>query len=112
MPSVIGPSGRTEGIPNVAIEGLAFQRPVISTNVSGIPELIRKDQTGYLIEPGSAEQLAEALEKIAADPDEAHRRARQGRALVEAEFSLPVNARRQFDLFQSHSAAALGAAAQ
>jgi glycosyltransferase involved in cell wall biosynthesis len=112
VPSVIGPSGRTEGIPNVAIEGLAFQRPVISTNVSGIPELIRAGETGYLITPGSVEELVQALLTVQAQPDAAYDIARKGRALVEAEFSLAVNARRQFDLFGAHSASALGRAAQ
>ncbi|WP_241482275.1 glycosyltransferase [Leisingera sp. ANG-Vp] len=111
-PSVIGPSGRTEGIPNVAIEGLAFQRPVISTNVSGIPELIRPGQTGFLIEPGSVPELLYALEAVHADPGGAYAIARQGRALVEEEFSLAVNAQRQFNLFRAHSAAAMGRAAE
>ncbi|MEW2912750.1 glycosyltransferase family 4 protein [Leisingera sp. JC11] len=111
-PSVIGPSGRTEGIPNVAIEGLAFQRPVISTNVSGIPELIRPGRTGFLIEPGSVEELVRALGDVHADPEAAYAIACRGRRLVEAEFSLAVNARRQFDLFRAHSASALGRAAE
>ncbi|KIC15549.1 glycosyltransferase family 4 protein [Leisingera sp. ANG-DT] len=112
VPSVIGPSGRTEGIPNVAIEGLAFQRPVISTNVSGIPELIRPGRTGFLIEPGSVEELVRALEDVQADPVAAYTIACQGRRLVEEEFSLAVNARRQFDLFRAYSASALGRAAE
>lgn len=105
VPSIIGPAGRTEGIPNVAIEGLAFQRPVIATDLSGIPELIRNRETGLLIEPGSAEALGRAIEEIHADPDAAFRMARRGRALVEREFSLAVNARRQFDLFAAHGRA-------
>ncbi|MBY6140869.1 glycosyltransferase family 4 protein [Leisingera daeponensis] len=112
VPSVIGPAGRTEGIPNVAIEGLAFQRPVISTNVSGIPELIRPGETGFLIEPGSVADLLRALEDVQANPAAAYAIARQGRRLVEEEFSLAANARRQLDLFRTHSAAALGRAAE
>ena len=112
VPSVIGPKGRTEGIPNVAIEGLAFQRPVISTNVSGIPELIRHGETGWLIEPGLVEQLVGAFADIKADPAAAHKRAVAGRKHVEQEFSLSRNALRQISLFRSHSVSAWKDAAQ
>lgn len=112
VPSVIGPAGRTEGIPNVAIEGLAHQRPVISTNVSGIPELIRERETGWLVEPGSAEALRAAIADIAAHPETAHEIARRGRQLVEREFALSVNARRQVDLFRAHSRGEMLGAAQ
>lgn len=104
VPSVIGPGGRTEGIPNVAIEALAHRRPAISTNVSGIPELIQDGVTGRLIEPGDADALASAIAEIHADPEAAWRMACEGRRHVEHEFSLAVNAGRQFDLFRSHSA--------
>lgn len=104
VPSVIGPKGRTEGIPNVAIEALAFQRPVISTRVSGIPELIRERRTGRLIDPGSVQQLAAAIAEIKADPDGAHEMAVAGRNVVESEFSLARNAMRQLELFRSHGA--------
>lgn len=112
VPSIIGPKGRTEGIPNVAIEGLAFQRPVISTNVSGIPELIRNGDTGWLIEPGSIEGLVGALSEIKADPAGAHKRAQSGRAHVEREFSLSRNALRQLELFQANSVSTWREAAQ
>lgn len=104
VPSIIGPRGRTEGIPNVAIEALAFQRPVISTNVSGIPELISERRTGRLIEPGSVEQLTAAIADIHADPEGAHKMAVAGRNFVESEFCLAQNAMRQLDLFRTHRA--------
>ena len=98
-PSVIGPSGRQEGIPNVMIEALAYQRPAITTNISGIPELIRDGDTGLLVPPGDAAALAAALLKVRDDPAAALAMARRGRAHVEAAFDLAVNARRQLALF-------------
>lgn len=112
VPSIIGPKGRTEGIPNVAIEGLAFQRPVISTNVSGIPELVRNNETGWLIEPGSVTELVAAITDIKDHPTEAHARAVAGRKHVETEFALSTNALRQLELFRAHSAHSLLEAAQ
>ncbi|QNQ08583.1 glycosyltransferase family 4 protein [Sphingomonas alpina] len=98
-PSVIGPNGRQEGIPNVMIEALAYQRPAITTAISGIPELIRDGDTGLLVPPGDAHALAEALLRVQRDPQAALEMARRGRAHVEAEFDLAVNAARQLALF-------------
>ncbi|HEX8447302.1 MAG TPA: glycosyltransferase family 4 protein [Sphingomonas sp.] len=98
-PSVIGPSGRQEGIPNVMIEALAYQRPAIATAISGIPELIRDGETGLLVPQADAGALAAALLRVHADPDAALAMARRGRAHVMAEFDLAVNARRQIALF-------------
>lgn len=98
-PSVIGPSGRQEGIPNVMIEALAYQRPAITTAISGIPELIRDGDTGLLVPPGDPQALAAALLRVRDDPAAALAMARRGRAHVAAGFDLAVNARRQIDLF-------------
>jgi glycosyltransferase involved in cell wall biosynthesis len=98
-PSVIGPNGRQEGIPNVMIEALAYQRPAITTAISGIPELIEDGVTGLLVPPGDAAALAEALLRVQRDPAAALEMAKRGRAHVEREFDLAVNARRQLALF-------------
>jgi colanic acid/amylovoran biosynthesis glycosyltransferase len=104
VPSVVGPGGRTEGIPNVIMEALAHQRPVIATSVSGVPELIEDGATGLLVPPGDADRLAEALRWVRANPAEAYRLAVNGRARIIADYNLPVNAGAQLQLFERHSA--------
>jgi glycosyltransferase involved in cell wall biosynthesis len=81
------------------IEALAYQRPAITTAISGIPELIRDGETGLLIPQRDAAALAAALRRIYDDPAAALEIAKRGRAHVEAEFDLAVNARRQLALF-------------
>ena len=98
-PSVIGPNGRQEGIPNVMIEALAYQRPAITTAISGIPELIEDGVTGLLVRQADAAALGEALLRVHRDPQAALAMAKRGRAHVEREFDLAVNARRQLELF-------------
>lgn len=98
-PSVIGPNGRQEGIPNVMIEALACQRPAITTAISGIPELIEDGGTGLLVPQADAAALGEALLRVYRDPAGALAMAKRGRAHVEREFDLAVNARRQLELF-------------
>jgi len=53
-----------EGLPNVIIEAMAVGTPVLSTTVSGIPELIEHDVNGYLVPPGDEEALKKALTEL------------------------------------------------
>jgi glycosyltransferase involved in cell wall biosynthesis len=50
-----------EGLPVVIMEALALSRPVISTYVAGIPELVEPGTCGWLVPPGSLEALTEAM---------------------------------------------------
>ena len=58
-----------EGTPVVAIEALAAERPVVATRVGGVPDVVEHGEDGFLVEPGDIEGFAEALERLARDPD-------------------------------------------
>jgi glycosyltransferase involved in cell wall biosynthesis len=57
-------SSNNEGTPVAAIEAMAAGRAVVATRVGGLPDVISNGKTGYLVEPGSAEQLALAIERV------------------------------------------------
>jgi len=59
-----------EGLPIVLMEALALHRPVISTYVAGIPELVKPGVNGFLAPPGSLDELADAMRKIVSAPIE------------------------------------------
>jgi len=68
QPSVYAPDGERDGFPTVISEAMAVGTPVVSTYVSGIPEVIRNGENGLLVSPEDPEALAEAIGRLLADP--------------------------------------------
>lgn len=96
LPSVVARDGQMEGLPVALMEALASGLFVVSTRLSGIPELVRDGVTGALAEPGSDESLAGALERALAGSSE--QAARAGRRVVEEEFDVHANGVRLAEL--------------
>jgi glycosyltransferase involved in cell wall biosynthesis len=72
-----------EGLPMVLMEALALERPVLTTYVAGIPELVRDGMEGWLFPAGSAEATADALVAcLDAGSDQMEEMGRRGRARV------------------------------
>jgi glycosyltransferase involved in cell wall biosynthesis len=78
--------GDRDGIPNVLMEAMAAGLPVVSTSVSGIPELVDEGVNGLLVPPDDAEALADALWRLAKDPALSHRLGRAGAATIAEHF--------------------------
>jgi colanic acid/amylovoran biosynthesis glycosyltransferase len=98
VPSRIGPRNQTEGLPTVIVEAFSMGLPVIAARLTGIPEIVRDGETGFLFEMEDVGGLKDALQAVYRAPDHAQRLAAQGRALVHQEFNQPVNARKLLDL--------------
>lgn len=73
----------TEGLPNAVLEAMAAGLPVVASRVGGIPELIQDGVEGYLIESGRVDELAQAIQKVAVDPEWRRAAGRQGRVRAE-----------------------------
>ncbi|HEX9994555.1 MAG TPA: glycosyltransferase family 4 protein, partial [Acidimicrobiales bacterium] len=91
-------SGDRDGIPNVMVEAMAAGLPVVTTAVSGIPELVADGVNGLLVPPDDPAALADALWRVAKDPALAARLAEAGRATVADRFDGDVLAGRMADL--------------
>jgi glycosyltransferase involved in cell wall biosynthesis len=65
---VVSASTGAEGVPQVLLQALAMERPVVATAVGAISEVIRHGETGCLVPPGDPGQLAEAIVAVLNDP--------------------------------------------
>ena len=69
VPSVRDTQGNVDGLPNVLLEALASGRPVVASQVAGIPQVVDHGRNGLLVEPGDAVALAAALRDLLDDSD-------------------------------------------
>jgi glycosyltransferase involved in cell wall biosynthesis len=105
LPCRVAADGDRDGIPNVLLEAVASGVPVVSTPVSGIPELIESDRSGLLVEPNHPGMLADALDRMLQSPELRARLTEAARAKLEAHFSLDRCSARLLALFQAVHAA-------
>lgn len=89
----------SEGMPNVALEGMYMGLPLIASNVGGIPEVLVDGQTGLLVPPGDEDSLASALLRLAADEGARRAMGDAGRRRVREEFDPRVRAGRILELY-------------
>ena len=73
--------------------------PVVSTRISGVPELVLDGKTGLLVPPRNAEALATAIEAILDDPERARRMASRATCHVVERFDVRRNAESLRHLF-------------
>jgi colanic acid/amylovoran biosynthesis glycosyltransferase len=89
-----------EGLPVVIMEALALRRPVVTTFVAGIPELVRDGENGWLVPAGDVEALARAMEHaLSGPPADLDRMGEAGRSLVLERHSVDEEARRLLECF-------------
>ena len=82
LPCQVMDDGDRDGIPNVLAEAMAMGLPVVSTPISGIPELIDDGVHGLLVPPKDAQALADALRRILSDSELCGRLSHAGRARI------------------------------
>jgi N-acetyl-alpha-D-glucosaminyl L-malate synthase BshA len=81
------------------LETLSFGKPVVSTRVGGVIEIMRDGQTGFLKKLGDVPGMAAAVRKLANDPELAARMGEAGRVRAEQEFSSKKSLEQYLDLY-------------
>lgn len=99
LPAILGKDGDRDGIPNVILEALSMGLPVVSTNHSGIPEVIEEGVNGLLVPPEDAQALSLALERLICNPEMRNAFGNAGRQIVADRFNPEKNARRLLEAF-------------
>ena len=95
------PSIEREGLGIAMIEAMSQSKPVIGTDIGGIPEVIEDGVNGYLVEPRDSDSLAEKLEILIDDKNKRERMGREGRKRFEEKFDASIMLRQLEDLYES-----------
>jgi glycosyltransferase involved in cell wall biosynthesis len=82
------PSTKNEGVPQIGLQALAVETPVVGSDVGGIPEIIQPGKTGRIFPSSDAAALASAIGETLADEKTTRANSERGRKLVEANHSL------------------------
>jgi glycosyltransferase involved in cell wall biosynthesis len=80
--------------PLTLLEAQLMEKPVIATKIGGIPELMKDNHTGYLVEKGNPQDIIEKLEILFADNKKANEFGKEGRKFVSENFSWNIIAKR------------------
>lgn len=91
-PCVIGQDGNRDGLPTVLLESMALGTPCISTDVTGIPEILLDEETGLMTPQNNPAALAEAIKRLLDSSALRVRLAQNARRLIENRFDIHRNA--------------------
>ena len=103
-PCVVGGDGNRDGLPTTLLEAMALGTPSVSTDVTGIPEAVRHEDTGLIVPQHDPKMLADALVGLMDRPRQRERLALSARRLIEAEFDVSRSASRLRMLFSKSAA--------
>lgn len=88
LAAIVDRNGASDVFPTVIQEAMSASRPVVSTQLAGIPETVRDGETGFLVPPNDIDALTDALEKLMRDRDLRVRFGQAARRRIEQNFSI------------------------
>ena len=91
LPAIIGQDGNRDGLPTSILESMALGTPCISTDVTGIPEVVKQNETGLVVPQNDPVSLANALEKLLSDQKIGIKLSENARKLIESQFNITKN---------------------
>ena len=109
-PCVVGRDGNRDGLPTTLLEAMALGTPCVSTDVTGIPEILRDGETGLVVPQNDPDALAGALERLLARPELRVSLAARARLRIEEDFNARTNGARMRQIVSEvHARRALAA---
>ncbi len=91
---------REDNFPQTGLEAMACGRALVGFRIGGIPDMIEEGEQGFLAEPGNAQSLRQALERVLQQPEMMWRLGVAARAKAEANYSLAASARAHLTLYR------------
>lgn len=99
VPCVHASDGDRDGLPTVLLEAMALGTPCVSTPVTGIPEVLRHEDTGLMVPEGDEVALADACERLLSEADLCRKLAAKARRAIEEDFDIDRNSLKIRDFF-------------
>lgn len=100
LPAVVDAKGDTEGLGVVLLEAMSYGKPTIASAAGGIVDIVRDGRNGFLVPPGDAPALANAITRMMDDPGKAREMGIHGRDDVRADFSWDVIVGRLAEVYE------------
>ena len=94
------PSLEREGLPRAVIEAMAQARPVVVTDVGGLPELVQDGRCGYVVPPSDATALADRINALASSPADVKRFGAAAREHIHTNFNVEDTITQMLALFE------------
>jgi len=94
-------SSLSEGSPNALLEAMATGVPVVATAVGGIPEIVTNERSALLVQPGDAESMSAAMNRLLTEPELADRLTRRSRELILERHEPEMRVRRLVSVYRS-----------
>lgn len=107
---ILALTSHTEGLPNVVLESLCMNTPVLATDVGGTSDIVQDGVTGLLVPHESPRAIAEGLRRLIGDPSLARRLAENGRRLIHERFTFAQRVAKEEALYRDILAASGGQA--
>jgi glycosyltransferase involved in cell wall biosynthesis len=90
----------SEGLPNVLLEAMVYRKPVVATNVGGIPEVMQDGLSKFLVSPGDAQAMANTILEVLRDPTLRRELGEAGQRRVREAFSPSQRAAQVMELYK------------
>jgi glycosyltransferase involved in cell wall biosynthesis len=100
LASIVDSNGASDILPTVILEAMATGRPVVSTRLAAVPEMVRNGESGLLVNPGDVEGLANAIESLLRDQQLRTQLGAAGRRKVEEKFDVDKTAAQLLELIE------------
>jgi len=101
LPCIVTENGNRDGIPVSIMEAMAMELPVISTTLSGIPELVEDGASGILVPPKDEKAIADAIITLCKGDELRVKMGKEGRKIIERKFNIVFEAEKLIGVFEN-----------